>query len=829
MTESGTGPYGRTAQIYWKKAWRPFPVKGKHEAIPKGITGIEAKDPGWGQIQGWIEKRPFSNVALRASGWIAIDVDDPPHGPAALAAAVAELGELPPTWSCTSWGQGHPRRQYFYRVPVGYSARLGEGKFRKRFGEHVDIIHKGHRYAIVAPSVHPDTKNIYKWYQPDGEPGGKILPERMALPLLPQEWLDFLEYQGESEGLAREGGSDWYDDAAETEHGWTETAARAEVERMLTRIRTADANVNTSAGGAMREIGRFVPGLLTQDEAVSMCVEALTANPWHSDEWNRANGKEWTALTLASTSITRGMEEAREVVAAGQGPQPQIEAERYTDAFMSARLVREALAGRYIYTAALGWLKWDGTRWAEVLDKIVHEATRQWTLDGYLTAVDTYRRAAAAGAVDWAIGEDPDIKGWASCQGRGRIESITTLAAGIEQIIRDAAEFDTDPALLNTPSGVVDLRTKMIMPHDPARLITKMTSVPYIPGAESPFLKAALGAMPEDVPDWFQVVLGEAITGKSSERMVLLTGTGRNSKTTLIGAIYRALGGYAAKVPNTLLLRSRSVGAATPERMTLRGIRFAYMEETPEDGYLDANVAKDLIDAERIDGRYLYKNSTSWDPTHSIFLNTNHPPTVTDTGEGTWRRMARVDFPYRFRAANEPLERENDRRGDPRIKAELIHRPAGQAAVLAWLIEGASRYYEAGSIEEWGQTPASVVRSVRKWRADSDEILRFMDSEMEFDPDAWVSGADLYREFARWLQGQGQQKISSRTFVSRLEGHTGLPGTFGKTQRSKNAPGFSRPGLLTDGVAFALPQRPKGYAGLRFAVDQSFEHDSDQQ
>lgn len=825
MPEQNSQPYGRSAQVYWKKAWHPFPVKGKHEAIPKGITGMDAKDPGWAQIQDWIEKRPFSNVAVRASGWVSIDVDGP-EGVAALEMAKAQLGDLPETWMSTSWGPGADRYQLFFRIPVGYSARLGEGKFRKRFGEHVDIIHKGHRYSIVAPSVHPDTKNVYAWYKPDGTPGGKVLPDRMSLPMLPQPWLDFLEYQPGGEGGSAAVGleADWYDDAPAEVHGWTRTAARAEVDRMLERIRTVDANVNTQAGGAMREIGRFVPGLLTQDEAVSLCADALDANPWHSDDWNRANGKDWTALTLAATSVSRGMEEAREVVEDGADPEPQMDSERYTDAFMSGRLAREELAGRFIYTAAMGWLKWDGTRWAEVKDEVVHEAARQWTIRGYLAAVDTFRRAAAVGAVDWPIGDDPDIAGWARCQGKTRITGIVGLARGIDTVMRDAAEFDTDPALLNTPSGVVDLRTGEAMPHDPARLISKVTAVPYVPGAESEALKAALEALPDDVPDWLQLMLGEAITGNSGERMVLLTGGGRNGKTLLMGSIFRCLGGYAAKVPNTLLLKARAAGAATPERMTLRGIRLAYMEETPEDGYLDANVVKDLLDAEMIDGRHLYRDSTSWVPTHSIFLNTNHPPTITDTGEGTWRRMARVDFPYRYRKVDEPLERPGDRHGDPRLKEKLGRSVAGQSALLAWLVAGAVRYYAAGSIEEAGETPASVVASVRKWRADSDDILRFMESEMEFDPDSWVSGADLYREFARWQKGNGQQVMSAKTFVARLESHTGLPGSFGKTQRSKAARGLSRPALLVDGMASPLPAKPKGYAGIRFAdLDPAFE------
>lgn len=826
MTET-SGPYGRSADAYWKKAWLPFPVKGKSEAIPKGVTGKEGKDPNWAQIQEWKDKRPFSNVAVRANGWIAIDVDGP-EGYTALVESYRELGTLPPTWMSTSWGVESDRFQLFYRVPVGYSAALGEGKFRKRFGEHVDIIHRGHRYSVVAPSVHPDTGNVYAWYGPDGEPSK--VPVRTELPELPDAWLEFLRYEEKTSRFStgpnslvpnetsRFSSEDWYDEAP-ADHGWTVTAARAEVERMLARIRTVEANVNTQAGGAMREIGRFVPALFTQDEAVSLCTAALLENPWHDDAWNVANGKDWTAMTLAATSVTRGMEEAREVMADGADPGPQTQDERYTDAFMSARLVRECLGGHFVYTSALGWLKWTGNRWQEVKEEVVHEAARQWTLAGYLTALAEYRRAAAAGAEVKPMNEDPDLRGWSGLQAGGRIAGLVRLARGIEQIFRDAAEFDQDPALLNTPSGVVDLRTGQIRPHSPQDMITKITGCPYVAGAESPALKQALDALPEDVPDWLQLMLGEATSGHSGEQMVLLTGVGRNGKTLLMGSVFAALGTYAAKVPNTLLMRSRAAGAATPERMTLRGTRLAYMEETPEDSYLDANVVKDLLDAKVVDGRHLYKDTVSWIPTHSIFLNTNYPPTITDTGEGTWRRMARIDFPYRYRKAHEKLEGPQDRRGDPQLERALGESPEGQTALLAWLVAGAVRYFQAGSVEEAGPVPASVVASVRRWRAESDDVLRFMDEVMEFDPDAWVSGADLYAEFARWQKSGGQFALSMKTFGARMEAHTGLPGYVGKISWMKTRAGLSRPGLLLNGLVQTLPERVKGWSGLRFKIE----------
>lgn len=802
-----SGPYSRSADWYFKKAWAPLPVKDKSYPA-KGATGYDGVDAGWDEIQEWIKTRGQLNVAVRANGWVAIDVDE--GGAEALAAAQAELGPLPATWTSTSWGPDSPRRHHFYKIPVGLNVARAEKRFTDRFGSSVDILHRFHRYAVVAPSIHPGNGQEYRWYTPEGVWGERTLPMRTELPMLPEAWQAFLKAPEKAQPAA----ADDFWDAVE-DQGWSKGRAQAQVDKMLERIRTVDANVNTQAGGAMREVGRFVPGLLTQDEAEGACRDALLANPHHDDAWNVANNKGWSASTLAGMSVAKGTEESYEV-STDAPEEAEDDLRKYTDAVMAERLVRELLKGRYLFTRGLGWLRFDGKRYAETPDEVIHEDVRKWTIRGYIAAVEAWKVAARAGVTDKPVHEDPDVTGWGKTQNLGRIGSMTTLARGM--LLTDEALFDAQAHLLNTPNGVVDLRTGQVTAHGPDQLHTKITNAAYVPGAESRHLKAALGALPDDVPDWLQVRLGEAVTGNSGDQMVLLTGGGRNGKTVLMGAAWRALGGYAASVPNTLLLKGRQLGGATPEKMTLRGVRLAYMEETPEEGYLDSQVVKELMDAEVVQGRQLYKSTVSWTPTHSIFLNTNHPPTVTDTGEGSWRRLVRVDFPYRFRPTGQPLERPTDRVGDPGIKEGLGRSREGQEALLAWMVAGAMRYYAAGSMEEAGTLPPSVVESVRRWRADSDDILRFMDECMTFDQDSWVSGADLYEAFAEWQKANGQRVLSSKAFGPRVDGHTGLPSYVGKVFWQKAREGLSRPGWLHDGVARPLPARVKGYSGLAFST-----------
>ncbi|MET0415985.1 MAG: phage/plasmid primase, P4 family [Actinoplanes sp.] len=501
--------------------------------------------------------------------------------------------------------------------------------------------------------------------------------------------------------------------------------------------------------------------------------------------------------------------------------------DRYTDAILGGRFAREYLTGRFYYTVALGWLRWDGQRWAPAADEIVHEHARRWVLEEYAKAAQDFAVRARSGMVeDKKASEDPAIKGWASAQGAQRLASITKLARGNDLIFRNAGDFDANPYLLNTPSGVVDMRTDEIKPHDPSGLHTKITAAAYRPEmANSPIIAKALQAYPADAHDWLQVRLGEACTGIGGKELVLLDGTGNNGKTALTGAVREALGGYGAVLSNTLLLHGSTKGAATPEKMDLHGLRFGYMEETPEGSYLEANVVKELLDASTIKGRQLYRGFVEWKPSHSLFLNTNNVPNVAETDDGSWRRLKRLHCPWRFRdvEGGEALELPNDRPADVGLKVALTDTTAGRESALAWAVAGAVKFLAAESLKQAAAEPESVQNATRAWRKSTDDLLRFVDAHMEFDQNAWVAEADLYESFRTWLIESGQKGVSKKTMVARIESHTLLRARVRGVQKRLSNPGLSRPEqLLRNGMARPLPEKLRAFGGIKFA-ETSFE------
>ncbi|NPC97885.1 bifunctional DNA primase/polymerase [Nocardioides sp. zg-DK7169] len=157
----------------------------KKSPPPTGFTGYDGTDPDDAQVAAW--RRRGGNIGLRLpSDVIGLDVDayDDKHGGKVLAEAEARLGKLPPTWRSTSRDTDFVSGIRYYRVPPGR-------RWANVLGEHVELIHHGHRFAVAPPSVHP-AGGEYGWWDPDGLPTHDI-PTVAELASLPDAWVAELD------------------------------------------------------------------------------------------------------------------------------------------------------------------------------------------------------------------------------------------------------------------------------------------------------------------------------------------------------------------------------------------------------------------------------------------------------------------------------------------------------------------------------------------------------------------------------------------------------------------------------------------------------------
>jgi len=443
-------------------------------------------------------------------------------------------------------------------------------------------------------------------------------------------------------------------------------------------------------------------------------------------------------------------------------------ADLVTDKVLSAEVVERLLTDRYVWSGAMGWMAWDGHLWerhGNAETEVTHEIRtwlEEWCNDR-VTDLHTSGRLATKAGLD-------EVNVYRVVKNNSKVNSTREAASGYPEILVDPTTFDGDPDILNTPAGAVDLRTGRLSPPDPKVRVTRSTSVPYVAGATHPDWDTALEALPDpSVRDWFQLRLGQAITGHMTpdDVMLLMHGGGSNGKSTIMDAVMLAVGSYVSYVPQKLLL-GRPDDHPT-DLMTLMGTRLALVEELPDDKHLNVTALKTTVGTSFITGRYMRCDFVTFPNQSTLIVNTNYRPSVTETDHGTWRRLLQLTFPMRYLAEDKELEGPGDAYGDPTLRQRVKTDPAVHTAVLAWLVEGARRWYALDRIMP--PAPASVNRDTRAWREANDVLFGFAQESLTVDPEHHVMSQELLTEFNDYLKALGHGAWSDKTLANRLLGH----------------------------------------------------------
>ena len=206
--------------------------------------------------------------------------------------------------------------------------------------------------------------------------------------------------------------------------------------------------------------------------------------------------------------------------------------------------------GRLLYTDSRGWLCWNGVCW--VADD--HRATKiavKMTEKMKEEAQIAYRKALHAQADAKAEENKEAMDKTAAAVKREkayldhamrtrtdrRIKAILELAK--HHLAIDPARLDANPEELNTPKGIINLKTGEMRPCDKSAMCTKVTACgPGSDGAEKwiNFLSDVTGGDSSFIT-YLQMVAGMALFGRVYEEGVVLAyGAGKNGKSTLFNA-----------------------------------------------------------------------------------------------------------------------------------------------------------------------------------------------------------------------------------------------------------------------------------------------------
>jgi putative DNA primase/helicase len=393
------------------------------------------------------------------------------------------------------------------------------------------------------------------------------------------------------------------------------------------------------------------------------------------------------------------------------------------------------------------WHIWDGTIWKPDRTREVYDITR--------------RRI-----IDW-IGSDAltndDRKALLPVLNVGKKEGVLKALSSFRGIAMKGDEWDPDPTLMAFTNGVLNLRTGVLSPGDPADLVSRTTGLRYNPEADfEPFLSFVRGIMgnDEDLATYLVSVLGYAIIGwQREQKFWMFVGKGQNGKGVLARTVTKGLGTYASSPPDTLYMKTRQGAASSdkprPELLRLSGVRFTAMSE-PQGGQFNEEMIKAHTGNDPVEARDLYagKNGiVKFLPTHTIFFLTNDPPRTDDVGPSMQRRVRIIMFEQDYRGERKDDSVEDRLQEDRHLEGMLLI-----------LTAAAKRYIEmvdARSPEPIAE-PAKVTAWSQSYIEENDPLSAFIETACVVGSKERGSAALLWAAYQDWAARSGVESAGSQ-------------------------------------------------------------------
>lgn len=386
------------------------------------------------------------------------------------------------------------------------------------------------------------------------------------------------------------------------------------------------------------------------------------------------------------------------------------------------------------------WLEWKGTR---------------WVIDPAFTAINYARKVCRE------VNQDVQLNTELGKQ-KDRISSMLgqhKTFANVEKIAKSdprhhvlPADFDADPWVLNTPDGIVDLKTGSLRPARRSDMVRKQTAVG--PGGDCPnwmkFLKVATCG-DEELQGYLKRVAGYCLTGSVSEHsFFFMYGTGGNGKGTFKEMMDWILADYAV-VANIKTFTEQRFEGHSSDIALFAGARMVTANETAEGSRWAESKIKVMTGGDKITANHMHQDPFTFKPLFKLVFTGNFKPQLRSVDAAIRRRLYMVPFDH------EVTEAEKDLCLDEKLQAEA-------SGILSWMIEGCL---------EWRETTLKPPLRVRATTSDyldsEDRIGKFLEENVVIKKTDRVKSALLFMRYKSWADTNNEYAISKRRFMEALQ------------------------------------------------------------
>lgn len=326
-----------------------------------------------------------------------------------------------------------------------------------------------------------------------------------------------------------------------------------------------------------------------------------------------------------------------------------------------------------------------------------------------------------------------------------QVNQTVARLSGREALYCSVDEFDKDPYQINTPSGVINLVSGELAPHDPSYLCTEVTGASYNPDAACEewerFLECVM-PNPEHRA-YLKRLAGMSAIGEVREQVFVLNkGAGGAGQGVFLQVLQAVLGTYVAKGA-TRVFQAGSGNTARFDAANWVGNRLIYFDELGEhklnEEALKEHTGGDPIHTER-------KGETGFDftPKYTIWIRTNHIPQMRNDNSMK-RRFLLVNWDVIVPGMVWDSFRSMDH---ARVDQYFFHKEG--SGILNWVLEGTREYLMHGLA-----VPADLEAAATASLEENDAEAGFLSACVEMDRDNEEISAlisDVYGAYKTYVE-----------------------------------------------------------------------------
>jgi P4 family phage/plasmid primase-like protien len=387
---------------------------------------------------------------------------------------------------------------------------------------------------------------------------------------------------------------------------------------------------------------------------------------------------------------------------------------------------------RYV-TAWERWMHWDGNVWRHDETAKINDEIRKVCRDA---ANESLHRTTAV-----RIGK------------AGTVRAVEMLMRTDPRHATPVDQWDANPMLINTPSGVYNLVTGECMPAKREFYCTKITKGSRKGSLRrwKKFLNDFTGG-DKAYQKYLQVLCGYLLTGLTKEHKVhFCYGTGANGKSVFINTFSGMLGEYACPAPIEMFTVTRNERHPT-DLASLHGARLVTVTETEAGSRWDETKIKLLTGGDRIAARFMHQNYWYFTPQFKLLISGNNQPALRSVDFAMKRRMVVLPFEITFQAEEQDLDLATKLQED-------------WSAILLWAIEGCLEWQRLGL-----KMPPAIMRATGEYMEEQDTVGRWIADRIVEDPNAKTSPTDLFEDFRRWADRKRVRYCGIAEFSQNLAG-----------------------------------------------------------